>query len=69
MSAELDMLAKYGTVRVFRRQELTLEDAIGFLACSLEAKIRVTNGIPLGSPLPLITVTTINHVETIKVHQ
>jgi hypothetical protein len=35
------------------------------IACSLEAKIRVTNGIPLGSPLPL-TVTTINHVETLK---
>jgi hypothetical protein len=40
------------TVRVFR-QTFTLEDAIGSHACSLEANMRVTNGIPLGSPLPL----------------
>jgi hypothetical protein len=31
------------------RQNFALEDAIG--ACSLEANMRVTNGIPLGSPL------------------
>jgi hypothetical protein len=37
-----------GTVRVFR-QKFTLDDAIGSHACSLEANIRVTNGIPLGS--------------------
>jgi DNA polymerase gamma 1 len=45
-----------GTVRVFR-QKFTLEDAIGSHAFSLEANMRVTNGIPLGSslllPLPL----------------
>jgi hypothetical protein len=40
-------VAKKGTVRVFR-QKLTLEDAIGSHACSLEA---VTNSIPLGSSL------------------
>jgi hypothetical protein len=39
-----------GTVRVFR-QIFTLEDAIGPHACSLEANMRVTNGIPLGRPL------------------
>jgi hypothetical protein len=38
------------TVRVFR-QKFTLEDAIGSHACSLEASMRVTNGIPLGRPL------------------
>jgi hypothetical protein len=36
-----------GTVRVFR-QEFALEDGIGSHACSLEASMRVTNGIPLG---------------------
>jgi hypothetical protein len=36
-----------GTVHVFR-QKITLEDAIG---CSLEANMRVTNGIPLGRSL------------------
>jgi hypothetical protein len=57
MSVE-EYLAKYnhsrhrclGTVRVFR-QKFTLEDAIGSHACSLEANMRVTNGIPLGSSL------------------
>jgi hypothetical protein len=39
-----------GTVRVFR-QKFTLDDATGSHACSLEAKVRVTNGIPLGSSL------------------
>jgi hypothetical protein len=39
------------TVRVFR-QDFALEDAIGSHACS-EANMRVTNGIPLGSPLLL----------------
>jgi alpha-D-xyloside xylohydrolase len=37
-----------GTVLVFR-QKCTLEDAIGYHACSLEANKRVTNCIPLGS--------------------
>jgi hypothetical protein len=39
-------------VRVLR-QNFALEDAIGSHACSLEANMRVTNGIPLGSPLLL----------------
>jgi hypothetical protein len=43
-------LVRVGTVRVFR-QKFTLEDAIGSHACSLQANMRVTNGIPLGSPL------------------
>ena len=43
-------VAEWGTVRVLR-QKFTLEDAIGSHACSLEANMRVTNGIPLGSPL------------------
>jgi hypothetical protein len=41
-----------GTVRVFR-QRLFLEDAIGSHACPLQAIMRVTNGIPLRSPLLL----------------
>jgi hypothetical protein len=52
------------TVRVFR-QKFTLEDAIGSHACSLEANMRVTNGIPLGSP-PLLPVGTVNCVQTLK---
>jgi hypothetical protein len=52
------------TVRVFR-QKFTLEDAIGSHACSLEANIRVTNGIPLGSPL-ILPVDTVNCVQTLK---
>jgi hypothetical protein len=51
-------------VLVFR-QQITPEDAIGFHACSLEASMHVTNGIPLGCPLPL-TVTTVNSVQTLK---
>jgi hypothetical protein len=38
--------------RLFRRN-VAFEDAIGSHACSLEASMRVTNGIPLGSPLAL----------------
>jgi hypothetical protein len=53
-----------GTVRV-SRQKVTLEDAIGFHACSLEANPRVTNGIPLGSSL-LLLVCTVNCVQTLK---
>jgi WD40 repeat protein len=53
-----------GTVRVFR-QKLTLEDAIGSHACSLEANMRVTNGIPLGSSL-LLPACTVNCVQTRK---
>jgi hypothetical protein len=54
-----------GTVRVFR-QKSTLEDAIGSHACSLEANMRVTNGIPLGCPL-LLPVDTVICVQTLKV--
>jgi hypothetical protein len=54
-----------GTVRVFR-QKFTPEDAIGPHACSLEANMRVTNGIPLGCPL-LLPVGTVNCVATLKV--
>jgi hypothetical protein len=54
-----------GTVRVFR-QKFTLEDAIGSHACSLEANMRVTNGIPLGCPL-LLPVDTVICVQTLKV--
>jgi hypothetical protein len=54
-----------GTVRVFR-QRLTLEDAVGSHACSLEASMHATNGIPLGWPLFLL-VHTVNCVQTLKV--
>jgi hypothetical protein len=46
-------------------QKLTLEDAIGSHACSLEANTRVTNGIPLGSSL-LLPVHTVNSATTPK---
>jgi hypothetical protein len=61
----IDFMLEKGTVRVFR-QKFTLDDAIGSHACSLEANMRVTNGIPLGSPL-LLPVVIINHAETLKV--
>jgi hypothetical protein len=51
-------------VRVFR-QKFTLEVAIGSHACSLEANMRVTNGIPLGSSL-LLPVHTVIWVQTLK---
>jgi hypothetical protein len=54
----------YGTVRVFR-QKFTLEDAIGSHAYSLEANIRVINGIPLGCSL-VLPVDTVNCVQTLK---
>jgi hypothetical protein len=57
-------IVKYVTVRVFR-QKFTLEDAIGSHACSLQANMRVTNGIPLGSSL-LLPVDTVNCVQTLK---
>jgi tRNA A-37 threonylcarbamoyl transferase component Bud32 len=53
-----------GTVRVFRKKS-TLEGAIGSHACSREANMRVTNGIPLGSSL-LLPVYTVNCVQTLK---
>jgi hypothetical protein len=42
-----------GMMRVFR-QTFSLEDAIGSHACSLEACMRVANGIPLGRQLLLL---------------
>jgi hypothetical protein len=53
------------TVRVFR-QKFPLEDAIGSHACSLDADMRVTNGISLGSSL-LLPVHTVICVQTLKV--
>jgi hypothetical protein len=46
------------TVLVFR-QEFTRADAIGSHASSLEANMRMTNGIPLGYSL-LLPVGTVN---------
>jgi hypothetical protein len=43
------------------RQKFTPEDAIGSHACSLEASMHVTNGIPLGSSL-LLRVDTVTCV-------
>jgi hypothetical protein len=54
-----------GMVLVFE-QDFALEDAIGSHACSLEATMRVSNGIPLGSPL-LLPVATMNYAQTLKV--
>jgi hypothetical protein len=51
-------------VRVFR-QEFTPEDAIGSHACSLEANMRVANGIPLGESTAL-TVVIMNPATTLK---
>jgi hypothetical protein len=53
------------TVPIFR-QKFALEDAIGSHACSLEANMCVTNGIPLGSPL-LLPAGIVNHVTPLKV--
>ena len=50
LTGETKVAELYGTVRVFRKK-IYLEDAIGSHACSLEASMRVTNGIPLGRPL------------------
>jgi Na+/proline symporter len=56
----------YGGAVPFFRQKFSLEDAIGSHACSLEANMRGTNGIPLGCPL-LLPVGTVNCVQTLKV--
>jgi hypothetical protein len=56
-------LSTESTVRVFR-QEFTLDDTIGSNACSLQANMRVTNGISLGCPL-LLPVGTVNCVQTL----
>jgi hypothetical protein len=45
-----DGIGGRGTERVFR-QNFALEDAIGSRTCSLQANMRLTKGIPLGSPL------------------
>jgi hypothetical protein len=47
------------------RQKITLEDAVGSHACSLEANMRVANSIPLGCQP--FTGATINCVQTRKV--
>jgi hypothetical protein len=60
----LNEFAAMGTVRVFR-QKCTLEDAIGSHACSPDANMRMTNGIPLGRPL-LLLVCTVICVQTLK---
>jgi hypothetical protein len=49
----------------FSTEVSTLEDAICSHACSLEESMRVTNGSPLGYP-PLLTVTPVNYVTTLK---
>jgi hypothetical protein len=54
-----------GTVRVFR-QKVALEDAIDSHACSLEAGMRVNNGIPLGCS-HVLPVGNANRVQTLKV--
>jgi hypothetical protein len=54
-------------VRVFR-QKFTLDDAIGSHACSLEANMRVINGIPLGCS-PLLPVYTVIYVQTLKAYR
>jgi hypothetical protein len=51
-AGEEEYVAGECTVRVFGHN-FALADAIGSHACSLEANTRVTNGIPLGSPLLL----------------
>jgi hypothetical protein len=53
-----------GTVRVYR-EKLTPKDAIGSHASSLEASMRVTNGMLLGCSL-LLPVGTVNYVQTLK---
>jgi hypothetical protein len=61
---QCECLLASGTVRVFR-QKITLEDAIGSHACSLEGNMRGINGIPLGCSL-LLPVDPVNCVQTLK---
>jgi hypothetical protein len=49
--APTQLTIKYCMYGARFRQDFALEDAIGSHACSLEANMRVTNGIPLESPL------------------
>jgi hypothetical protein len=53
-TGSVDVVDVVGTVHVFR-QKLKLEDAIGSHTCSLEANMRVTNGIPLCCQLTPLT--------------
>jgi hypothetical protein len=65
---ERELLFRAGTLHrhVARfRQGCTLDDAIGSHACTLEANMRVTNGIPLRCPL-LLPGHTVNSVQTLK---
>jgi hypothetical protein len=48
------------------RQKFTPEDALGSHACSLEASMRVTNGIPLGCSLLLPYDAPVFSVQTLK---
>jgi hypothetical protein len=52
----------------FFDRNLHFEDAIGSHACSLEASVRVINGIPLGCSLFLLG-RTVNCVQTLKVSE
>jgi hypothetical protein len=54
-----------GTVCVFR-QKFAIEDTIASHACSLEASMRATYCIPVGSSL-FLPVDTANHVATLQV--
>jgi hypothetical protein len=47
-------------------QDFALEDAIGSHACSLEASMRVTNGMPLELSLFLPVDNNVNCVTTLK---
>jgi hypothetical protein len=54
-------------VRVFG-QNFALEDVIGSHTCSLQANMRVTNGIPLETSRSTALIVAItNFVETLKV--
>jgi len=57
--------ALIGTVRVFG-QTVTLEDAIGSHACSLEASMRVIDGIPLARVSPPYQLARQIRFQTLK---
>jgi hypothetical protein len=50
----------------FSDRNLPIEEVIGSHACSREASMHATNGIPLGCSL-LLSVGTVNYIETLKV--
>jgi hypothetical protein len=62
--ATFDTTTETGTLRGFG-WKISLEDAIGSHACSLEASMRMANGIPLGWS-PLLPVGTEKSVQTLK---